>query len=114
MPEGQRFFRLGATYDWRDLTNAPTAEAIEMLQKKLSNIFSDSYEIINHQAGIRPTTHDRRPVIGLHPNYPQIGIFNGLGSKGTMLGPYFAKQFCEFLVGTSNYLNPEVDINRYF
>jgi glycine/D-amino acid oxidase-like deaminating enzyme len=58
--------------------------------------------------------HDRKPVIGLLPENPQIGIFNGLGSKGVLLGPYFAHQFAGYLIGNSENIHPEVDIKRYF
>lgn len=114
MPEEKHFFRLGATYNWDDLTDTATNKAKEELQQKLSKIFNDKYEIVDQKAGIRPTTHDRRPVVGLHPNKPQTGILNGLGSKGTMLGPYFAKQFAKLLYGEINELHPEVRLERYF
>ena len=114
MPEGNQYYRLGATYDWDDLSTQTTVKAQEELQEKLVKVFTDQYRIVDHQAGIRPTTHDRRPVIGLHPKHKQIGIFNGLGSKGSMLGPYFANQFCNFLMGKETQLHPEVEINRYF
>ena len=113
MPEKDHYFRLGATYDWQELSNRITQKAKEELQEKLSKIFTDEYEIVDQQSGIRPTTHDRRPVIGLHPDKPQIGIFNGLGSKGTMLGPYFAKQFSLLLEEQIDEVHPEVNINRY-
>ena len=114
MPEGNQYYRLGATYDWKDLSENKTEKAKNELQEKLSNVFSDTYQVVDHQVGIRPTTHDRRPVIGIHPTHRQIGIFNGLGSKGTMLGPYFARQFCDYLNDPANSLHPEVSIERYF
>lgn len=114
MPEGEHFFRLGATYDWDDLTTTPNEQAKIELREKLNRLFSDPYEVVDHRAGIRPTTHDRRPVLGLHPKFPQVGIFNGLGSKGTMLGPYFARQFARYLCEKDQTLHPEVHINRYF
>lgn len=114
MPEGEQFFRLGATYDWKDLSLQTTTKAREELEEKLVAVFTDQFVVIDHQTGIRPTTHDRRPVIGLHPEYPQVGIFNGLGSKGAMLGPYFARQFAAFLCGEISELHPEATINRYF
>jgi glycine/D-amino acid oxidase-like deaminating enzyme len=58
--------------------------------------------------------HDRKPVIGLLPDNAQIGIFNGLGSKGVLLGPWFARQFADYLIGNSDYIHPEADIKRYF
>jgi glycine/D-amino acid oxidase-like deaminating enzyme len=114
MPEGRQFYRLGATYDWDNLSLETTQQAKDELQEKLSKVFNDRYQILDQQAGIRPTTHDRRPVIGIHPKYNRMGIFNGLGSKGTMLGPYFAKQFCDYLCGKTDGLHPEVDLARYF
>ncbi len=114
MPENNQYFRLGATYEWDDLSDSTTEKAKQELQKKLSGIFKDDYKIVDHQSGIRPTTHNRRPVIGLHPNKLQVGIFNGLGSKGSMLGPYFAKQFAQLLKGEISELHPEVKIERYY
>ena len=114
MPEGDQLFRLGASYDWDDLSDTITDAAKSELQEKLAPIFTDDYEVVDHKAGVRPTTHDRRPVIGLHPKYPHIGIFNGLGSKGTMIGPYFARQFAAVLCGETTKLHPEVKLERYF
>ena len=114
MPEDKQYYRLGATYDWNDLSTQTTRQARKELQKKLSQIFTGQYRVVEHQSGIRPTTHDRRPVIGLHPKHKQIGIFNGLGSKGTMIGPYFARQLTDYLCGKIPRLHPEVSIDRYF
>jgi len=114
MPVGNREFRVGATYDWNNLDEIPTSGAREELCTKLEQVFAGEYRISDHQAGIRPTTHDRRPVAGLHPTFPQVGIFNGLGSKGCMLAPYFAVQLADVLTGASGDLMPEVNVSRYF
>ena len=113
MPVGNGEFRMGATYDWNNLNEIPTSEAREELTGKLEQVFTGDYEITDHVAGIRPTTHDRRPVLGLHPEFLQVGIFNGLGSKGCMLGPYFAKQFSDMLIDKSSLIHPEVRLSRY-
>ena len=70
------------------------------------------FKIIDHQAGIRPTVNDRRPLIGLHPKYRSLGVFNGLGTKGVMLAPFFAKQFVDFMEHQIP-LNKEADIARF-
>ena len=114
MAMGNHHFRLGATYDWKQTDELPTPEGQQQLLDKLQKMTSKTGNIIEHMAGIRPTTHDRRPVIGLHPDHPQLGIFNGLGSKGCMLAPYFACQFKELLIGNKNALHPEVRLNRYY
>jgi hypothetical protein len=51
--------------------------------------------------------------VGLHPENPALGIFNGLGTKGVSLAPYFAHQFVEHLEEDKD-LHREVHINRYF
>ncbi len=114
MPIGGNRYKVGATYSWDHFDWEITDSAREELLIKLGNVVSANPEILDQKAGIRPTMHDRKPVIGFHPKYPQIAIFNGLGSKGVLLGPYFARQFAEFLVGTSDYIHPEADIKRYF
>jgi len=114
MPIGNHHYKVGATYSWDELNWETTESARIELLGKLQNITFVPSEIINQRAGIRPTMHDRKPVIGLLADHPQIGIFNGLGSKGVLLGPYFAKQFVSFLIGDSTYIHPEVNIKRYF
>jgi len=114
IPIGNHRYKVGATYSWDELNFETTESARAELLDKLKNITSTQSEVINQKAGIRPTMHDRKPVIGLLPDHPQIGIFNGLGSKGVLLGPFFAKQFVNFLIGESTFLHPEVDIKRYF
>jgi glycine oxidase len=114
MPVGEDRYKVGATYIWDELNEKITDSARDELLVKLRNIISTHFEVLNQKAGIRPTMHDRKPVIGLIPDNVQIGIFNGLGSKGVLLGPYFAKQFVSFLIENSTYIHPEANINRYF
>ncbi|MDP3912479.1 MAG: FAD-dependent oxidoreductase [Bacteroidota bacterium] len=114
MPMGDDCYKVGATYSWDALNQETTDSARDELLVKIKNCIAASFELIEQKAGIRPTMHDRKPVIGLHPEYPSIGIFNGLGSKGVVLCPYFARQLADYLVGTSNCIHPEADIKRYF
>ena len=114
MPVGNNRYKAGATYSWDELNAETTATAREELLQKLKNMIDVPFKVIDQKAGIRPTMHDRKPVIGLSPDQPNIGIFNGLGSKGVLLGPYFARQLAEFLTGNSTYIHPEAHIGRYF
>ena len=59
-------------------------------------MLSVPFEVIDHQAAIRPTVKDRRPFIGNHPKYPNLGIFNGFGTKGASLVPFWASHFADF------------------
>lgn len=58
--------------------------------------------IIQQYAGIRPATIDRKPFVGLHPAYPQLGIFNGFGGKGSLHIPHAARAFVDQLIFTRN------------
>ena len=114
MPIGFDRYKVGATYRWDELNMEITGSAREELISKLKNILPELTEIINQKAGIRPTMHDRKPVIGFLEEMPQIGIFNGLGAKGVLIGPYLAIQFAEYLLGNSTQIPHEINIDRYF
>jgi glycine/D-amino acid oxidase-like deaminating enzyme len=114
IPIGDDRYKVGATYSWDKLDWEDTNSARKELLGKLKNITKMKFDVLNQKAGIRPTMNDRKPVIGLLPENPQIGIFNGLGSKGALLGPYFAKQFADYLIGDSRNIHQEVNISRYF
>lgn len=105
--------KVGATYSWDFTDGNPTEDAKNYLEKKLKQIFKVKYIVVEHLAGIRPATRDRRPFLGLHQDFPALGIFNGLGSKGVSLAPYFARHFVEYLL-TGKELDKEVDIKRYY
>lgn len=112
LPLGNDTYRLGATYEWEQLEPGPTAAGKAELLTKFEAVYSGTYELLNHQGGIRPTVADRRPLLGLHPEQARLGIFNGLGTKGVMVAPYFALQFAKFLCGEGQ-IEDEVNIKRF-
>jgi len=114
MPSGKDSYRLGATYDHEYLDELPTEAARQELCDKLSQVLKNSYTVTGHQAGIRPVTHDRRPVIGLHPQYPDVGIMNGLGAKGCLTGPFTARIFAALLSGEGPAVPREMSLSRYY
>jgi glycine/D-amino acid oxidase-like deaminating enzyme len=105
--------RIGSTYEWDTLDYQTTTQARDELQQKVSSYLKKPYTIHSQQAGVRPATDDRRPFVGLHPVYNQIGIFNGLGTKGVSLAPFFADQFVDFLE-LNKKIDPLVNIERCF
>jgi glycine/D-amino acid oxidase-like deaminating enzyme len=112
LPLGNGTYKAGATFDWDDMTTVPTVKAREELLGKLQKVLDVPFEVMDQQAGIRPTMNDRRPIIGLHPEHRALGIFNGLGTKGVMIAPYFAVHFAGYLEGRHS-LDPEVDVVRF-
>lgn len=112
MPLGNHLFKCGATYNWQDLTDTPNPAGKEELIAKLKKMIPYEFEVIKHEAGVRPSVIDRRPVLGTHPTYSQLKIFNGLGTKAVMLAPFFAKQLCDYLIEGDG-LNEEVNVARF-
>ena len=68
-------------------------------------------EVIDHEAGIRPIIRNSRPVVGFHPEIPQVGFFNGLGSKGSLMAPAVAEHFAAYLCGESE-LDEELGLSE--
>jgi glycine oxidase len=106
-------YRLGATYDWKNIDTHCTQKGKDEILGKLASLMNVNVEVIGHKAGIRPATRDRKPFSGLHPQYNNIGVFGGLGSKGVSLAPYLADKFAKFLT-KGDFLNREVNIERYY
>jgi len=113
MPAGpEDTYRVGATYEWKDLSWEPTEAAGGEITARLQKLLKVPFRVIGQQAGIRPATADRRPFIGVHPGQSQVAVFNGLGTKGVSLAPYFAEQFAEHLLNNKE-LDSQVHIGRY-
>jgi len=113
LPIGEGRYRLGATYDWDRLDSVPTPGAKAELTGQLAQVLKAGFSVVGHQAGVRPVTHDRRPVAGLHPAMPNVGILNGLGAKGCLNGPYVARVFAAYLLGRVGQLPSEISVSRY-
>lgn len=112
LPLGNDHYRVGATYEWDILSETPTESGKNELLQKFEAACSLPYELINHQAGIRPTVADRRPLLGGHPEHEQLVIFNGLGTKGVMIAPFFAQQLSQWLLGQGT-IEDEVHVKRF-
>lgn len=113
LPVGNQRFKVGSTYVWDDLSDCPTAEGRASILERLDALICVDYKVECQWAGVRPTIADRRPVLGQHPEFSQIYAFNGLGTKGVMLAPYFAGQMCDFLLDGNFELSPEVRLTRF-
>ncbi|WP_031527574.1 NAD(P)/FAD-dependent oxidoreductase [Dyadobacter crusticola] len=113
LPVGESNMRVGATYSWDPLDWEPTKAAEDELKEKLNALIKVPYRIQSSSAGVRPSVKDRRPLLGIHPEHSNICIFNGLGTKGVTLAPFFANQLAGHLENGKE-LNPLVNIKRYF
>ena len=104
-------YYIGSTHEWTFDDDQPSEKGKNELLGNLSTVMKAPYQIVAHKAAIRPTVKDRRPFIGFNPQYKNVGIFNGMGTKGISLAPYFANNFVSHLVHNTP-LMEEVDIKR--
>jgi glycine/D-amino acid oxidase-like deaminating enzyme len=112
VPYRQDIFWLGSSYQWAFEDDLPSPQFRQHAENWLKNFLKSSYQILEHFAALRPATLERRPFVGFHPGNPQIGILNGLGTKGCSLAPYFAKELVGQLKGERP-INPLADIKRF-
>ena len=92
VPLGDGTFWVGSTYRWHFEDTLPGTEGRDYILGYLHEMFDEPFEVVDHVAGIRPTMIDRRPVVGQSKLNPNVFIFNGLGTKGALLAPFFAAQ----------------------
>jgi glycine/D-amino acid oxidase-like deaminating enzyme len=101
LPRHDGVIRAGATYDPRfDPSQAqvvPPAD-ITQLEKKLTSALAVPFAISAAQSGVRPIIEGRRILIGRHPGRERVAFFNGLGSKGSLRAPHYARLLCRHLM----------------
>lgn len=112
VPQGDDMFWVGSSFEWEYEHEHPTEKFKNKVETQLKDWLKLPYEVIDHKAAIRPASLERRPFVGLHPQHPNVGILNGMGTKGCSLTPFFAHQLADHLLsGTS--INPTADITRF-
>lgn len=112
LPVGDQLYKVGATYNWELNQPIPTLAGKEELIDRLKAFTDFDFEVVDHLAGVRPTVHDRRPLLGKHPVHTKAVVFNGLGTKGVLLAPYFANQLVAHVLDGQE-LDQEVAITRF-
>ncbi len=111
-PIAPETYWVGSNYEWNSTDDQPSEAGKNWLLKRIHKDLAVDFTILKHQAAIRPTVVDRRPLIGRHPNHSHLLLFNGLGTKGTSLGPYFAEELVQHLL-TGSSLTSEADLRRF-
>jgi len=112
IPQADGSFWSGGGYQWQFEDDHPTENWATNWKGKLDQLLKVGYEVKAHKAGIRPAVKGRRPLLGQHDTQKQYYLFNGMGTKGTSLAPYWAKHFVEYLMGRTD-LDVEVDLKRF-
>ena len=112
VPLEMDYFWVGATFEWEDKTLNPSSEAKKWLKKYLKKIILVPYEIVCHSARIRPTVIDRKPLLGRHHKHQNLFVFNGLGTRGSLMAPLLSEWLFKF-IHENIPLPEEIDISRF-
>ncbi len=112
IPQPDGNFRVGSTYQRGDISAMPDDTQIALLEEWLKETIQTPYEVKDVLVGIRPSSVDRRPILGALDKEKNIYVFNGLGTKGYSLAPYFANHLCRHILDSESVMD-EVNVNRF-
>lgn len=102
----------GSSYDNRFEDALPTDLFRKKKTAELASLLKCDFTVVDHIASIRPATVERRPFAGMHPQFPAVGILNGMGTKGCSLAPYFAQQLAQHVLNNAP-ITPAANVNRF-
>jgi glycine/D-amino acid oxidase-like deaminating enzyme len=105
-------FWLGSNYLWEFPDDQPTEQFRKQTELLVRSWLKVPFKIVDHKASVRPANIERRPFVGFHPTYKNVGILNGMGTKGCSLAPFFAKQLADHII-SGNEILVEADIKRF-
>ena len=107
---GDDVYRVGSTFAWDDVWSGPTDEGKRHLLDRLHRLWSGPIEVLDHWAGVRPASKDRRPIMGR--TGPHEAVLSGFGARGGLLAPWCAAHLADHLLNGKP-LDPEVDVQRF-
>ncbi len=113
LPQGGGVFRAGATFERDAAHGDPDPSAREEIETALAATFLPPFEVTAHRAAFRPMGPKEAVILGLHPKAANHAIFNGLGAKGVLLAPFFARQLLDHLE-RGQPLDAEMDVRRFW
>lgn len=96
VPLGNGLYKVGATYEWQDLDNEATAAARLELENLARLLGDGDFEVVAHQAGIRPIVRRSQPVVGPIDDSGTVLVCNGMGSKGTLTAPWASRALVDW------------------
>ncbi len=97
IPLGNDEYKVGATFCRNDYTLNPTETAKDEILSKLITFINCPFEVIGQTAGVRPTTKDHRPLLGVLDENPNLVFFNGLGTHGFLMAPLLSEILFKYL-----------------
>lgn len=110
VPQGGGLFKVGSTYEWDELDELPTEKGRARVEEIASRLGGGSFEIVAHEAGVRPILRRSQPLVG--PVKEGGWMFNALGSKGSLYAPGMAARLAAWLT-EGREPEPEVDFRHF-
>lgn len=114
LPRADGGLRIGPTYEPqfdRTAPHQPDPERLAGLREKVNRLVLPPVHWQEVQTAVRPIIKRAKWVVGRHPQHPQIGFFNGLGSKGALRAPWAARHLMDHWLDGSP-LEPELDLRQ--
>ena len=102
----------GGTYDPQNNSIGVDSSAVEKLVEGLKEMIDEPFEIVATPYGYRPTVQDRKPILGKHPEFTNLYVFNGLGTRGLLNGTNYSIVLYNFIENDIPLAN-EIDIERF-
>ncbi|MFT6814754.1 MAG: glycine oxidase [Sphingobacteriales bacterium] len=111
VPLKDQQFWVGSTFNWKDISLEPTPDGRKELETKLRKMITVDYEVLEHFSGVRPTSYDRRAILKA-PKMHELGVFNGLGTRGVLQSPTLSTWLIMKLLDDNFTLDKEIDYCR--
>jgi len=108
----RNIFWMGSNYQWSFPHPHPSKEFYDQAEYHLKMWLKIPFKILEHKAALRPATLERRPFVGLHPHQKEVGILNGMGTKGCTLAPFFANQLVQHILRKTA-IEPSANVSRF-
>lgn len=86
-------FWVGASHERHWEEGVPDLAYRDRVREALHSLIGVPFTYLHSWSGIRPSTQNRQPFWGFHPEFPTLGILNGMGSRAMLLAPYHAQAF---------------------
>jgi glycine/D-amino acid oxidase-like deaminating enzyme len=112
VPWKDNLWWIGSTYEWDFKELDPSFAFRIKVEQLLQYWIKLPFTIIDHIASERPANLERRPFVGFHPTHTNVGILNGMGTKGCSLAPYFANQLADNIINDTQIL-PLANVQRF-
>ncbi|MEM7367801.1 MAG: FAD-binding oxidoreductase [Bacteroidota bacterium] len=114
IPIGEGKFLSGSTYANQFEHAEPTFPAADEIMMYVDQAIHVPVRVLDHWAGIRPTTRNRRPIIGTHPVHPCLHVLGGFGTKGVLLAPFSSRLLTDVLLTGEDQIPEEARVERLF